>query len=430
MANLRIEEILYEVDRFKKLDHNDFNFYNLNYIRSRNQYKDYIKTNDPNSFLNCAVEYVKNNNLELSVINRYSEIFLYTKGGDIEKTQIELLSNNLKSLFDTMEKSGIKDLLIKKHNMRCVDNDLDALAITEDQFDAEFDSATNNRSKLSMLYLKNTFWMQRYLKMFRDIQLQGIISKNFEEIGNTGANPDDLNYLLFMSFKKYSILNYIYSKEKEHKGKEETILSTYKDFYKNTFDDVFPNVDNDIYKDYKEVHEYKSVLDNLSARKDIFLSMLLKNQISEARTNPLSQTIKNWGVKKNKQSVVFAFEPEGYMLGAIFTHAPIYVPTKVLTTPQMRNYPFPEFQPMYSIIGSSSKILSPIVLAKPTSEQIKEIKLQSKQKGPNQDMFKRVLCQINGKPYSYEKCEIVKLNDLEDFNNHNGGKKVEQSRED
>lgn len=427
MDNLRIEKILEEVSREKKIDHNAFEFYRLNSIKKRTMYKDYIAENkNPNILIDSSLEYI-NNNFELSFIHRYSEIFRYTNGEDIEKLQIQQLSENLKALFDAIEKSGIKDMLIKKHNTRCVDNDLDVLAITEEQFDAEFDVAANTRSKLAMLYLKSVFWTQRYLKMFRDIQLQAIFSENFKQSGNSNPSAENMNYLLYMSFKKYEILKTIYKEEISAKGSEMPemdICLAYKEAYKKTFDDIFPDAENDMYMDYQRVYEYKSVLDNLNSRKDILLEMLLKTQISEEQTKTLNQTIKQWGIRQNEESISFGFEPEGYMMTAVFNYFSNSY-SDILTTPQMRSYPFKEFQPIY-LSKEDNQILTPAVLVKPTPEQVKEIKLQAKKKGDNQEIYKRILCQINGKPYTYEKLETVRL----ESENIDRGNKIGQSRED
>lgn len=428
MNNFKIGNIFNELKNARRLDHNAFEFYRLNSIKKRAMYKDYIAGNkNPNILIDSSLEYI-NSGFELSFIHNCSEIFRYTDGEDIEKLQIQQLSRNLKSLFEAMEKSGIKDMLIRKHNMRCTDNDLDALVINEDQFDAEFDVATNNRSKLAMLYLKSVFWTQRYLKMFKDIQLQEIFSENFEQFENADSSDENINYLLYMSFKKYELLSAIYKEEinaKESEMPEMNICLAYKDAYKKTFDHIFPNAENDIYMDYQRVYEYKSVLDNLSNRKNILLEMLIKTQISEAQTNPLNQTINLWGMRKNEDSVSFGFEPEGYMLPAIFNYLNEYVPSQVLTTPQMRIYPFKEFQPIY-ISKEGDKILTPAVLVKPTPEQIKEIKLESKKKGDNQEIYKRILCQINGKPYTYEKLGTVRF-ESENIDRRN---EIGQSRED
>lgn len=421
MINSRIETILEQIAKAKKMNHNAVDFYNLESIKKRSLYKDYIAENDINSLINSALEYT-NKNLELSFVdNKYSEIFRYIDGGNVEKLPVKQLSENLKALFEAMKASGIKDMLIKKHNMRCTDNDLDALVINEDQFDAEFDVATNNRSKLPMLYLKNIFWLQRYLKMFKDIQLQAIYSKNFKE----DKTLENINYLLYMSFKKYEILDSIYLEEKKSEGREISVCLAYREAYKNIFDDIFPDAENDISMDYQEVYEFKSVLNNLNGKKNILVETLIKSQIRESQTNVLNQTIPRWGVIKNKESISIGFEPEGYMLTPIFNYKHKYVYSQLLTSPQMRVYPYKEFYPIY-LSEENGKILTPAVLVKPTPEQIKEIKLQSKRKWDNQEIYKRILCQISGKPYPHERTNII---DLSDLGNQDRRNEIEGSRE-
>lgn len=419
-AETKIEKILEQIARAKKIDHYAFEFYKLNSIKKRFVYKDYIAKNDSNILIDSTLKYA-NNNLELSFVdNSYSELYRYIRGGEIEKLQVQELSSNLKALFEAMTDSGIKDMLIKRHNMRCTDNDLDALVINEGQFDAEFDVATNNRSKLPILYLKYVFWLQKYLKMFKDIQLQAIFSKNFDE----SKDPESINYLLYMSFKKYEILDSIYSEEKKSEDRNMSVGLAYREAYKNIFDDIFPNSENDISMDYQRVHEYNAILENLSSKKNLLLETLVKSQIRESQTNVLNQTIPQWGVKKNEQSISFGFEPEGYMLTPIFNYSYKDIYSQILTTPQMRAYPFNEFYPTY-LSRENEEILTPIVLVKPTPEQIKEIKLQSKKKWDNQEIYKRVLCQISGKPYSHEKAGIVSLLNLESEDRRS---EIEESR--
>lgn len=414
MVNYKIENILTQIRRAKAMNHSAPDFYNLYSIKKRALYKDYIAENDISSLIDSAFKYT-NNNLELSFVdNRYSEIFRYIDGGEVEKMPVKQLSGNLNALFEAMKTSGIKDMLIKKHNMRCTDNDLDALAITESQFDAEFDVATNNRSKLPILYLKNVFWLQKYLRMFKNLQLQEIFSQNFKG----DETPENINYLLYMAFKKYEILDTIYFEEKRGGNREMPMCLSYREVYKNIFDDIFPNSENDISMDYQMVYEYKSILDNLNSKKNMLLETLIKSQIRESQANVLNQTIPSWGVIKSEESISVGFEPEGYMLTPVFNYKNKYVYSQILTTPQMRTYPYKEFYPIY-LSREDEKLLTPSVLVKPTPEQIKEIKLQSKRKWYNQEIYKRVLCQINGKPYPHEKTNIINLSDLKNQDRRN-----------
>ena len=415
MTSFKIDQIFKEIQRDKQLDHSAYVFYNIDLLESRRKFKSAISRigeEKHQKLLEYAAEYVQSNDdyLGLTAMHEYYDVLPNVKGVTVEQDHIKFLTNNLKDLFNVMEKSGVIDILRANHNIECEKNGLSTLKVTKEQICDEFDVSTNSRNKLAMLYLKNAFWLGKYIKVLKGIHFQDVINENFEGINKKGFFADDLNYLLYMSFKKYKILKIIYvidSSSKEDANVSADMCNEYKDKYKNTFKEIFPNVNNDIFEDYDKFYQYRILKENLADRRNTFIQILLKNQIIETKNNTLNPSIKHWGIKKDMYSNLLGLEPEGYMLPVVFK-IPTYVYSDVLKSLDMERVSFPEFEQLYRD-EEKDKYFPTNVLVNPTLEQKKQIKLQSKEKGKNQEFLKRISDQIVGKPHSYEKPNMVEI---------------------
>lgn len=417
MHNAEIEKIFNRIRKNKNLDYDSYVFYLPNLKRDRIAYEMYLKSigrDKKDNLLSSAVEYTKRSDqfFGVSLVG-----IVLADSGNLKNSQINtfnmvenrLFAQSLEVLSDTMEASGITDSLIDRHNVLCAKNGVDVLKIEKEQVLNEFDVDKNSRSKLISLYMKNMFWLNKYIKMFNGFETQSIFDESIKN--NRNLEKNEIYYLLYMAYAKYEICKQIYSQKacSSDDKIDLELCKAYSQMYRNEFCDIFPQAENNIFNDYARVSAFEEAKDSLYHKKDFFNAVLLRSQMIEKNLSTLNPGIKYWGITIDEldQSVIFRLEPEGYML-PVSVHMPRFIYEDSIAAFGVKKYEFPQMDAIKRL-DDKSKIFSTNVLAKPTPEQTKQIKAELKKGGEQREFLKRVLEQINGKPHSFSKPQTIIL---------------------
>lgn len=416
MGKPEIDRIFEKIKENKNLDYDSYVFYNSNYKSRRNLYDMYIQSvgkRNEAKVVFSAIKY-KDQYERFRQFAIDSEDLIATsaiKRDTVEKIRKDIFTESLSTLHEIMSESGVIKLLTDRHNKLCQSNGFDVLKVSDEQVEDEFDEGKNSRGKLIMLYIKNAFWLNKFVKTTRDIGIQALYNSNFED--QEIKDEYELDYLLYMSKAKYDILKRI-CRIQNSSSNEKRALGVCKEYekqYKDTFDEIFPTAKNDIFKDFNSVLGTEAMIDDLYEMRNIFAHVLLLSQMIDTEYRNLNPGIKQWGINRdpNNPNIVLRLEPEGYMLPASF-HLPTHVYADAIQAFGMNSYKFPMSDSLERFDTREQKVFSTNVLVKPTPEQAVQIKQEYKKaSGDRKAFLKRVHEQIMGKPHSHEPPTMIEI---------------------